>query len=379
MEEGPDRYDGEGSRLSPTPSKPWKQDRVMGRLCSRGQSYNDADYKSLTDRARLYHRHAFSRASHDPETELPALNASPAVLLRSLLFVPGNRADMLEKAPVYPAHAFIPDLEDSVPAAEKASAREVTAGAIQRLAASGRPVIPRVNSLPTGLTEEDINAVVTPDVAAISIGKVNGPDDIRQVESLLKRREIKLGLQAGSVGVLPWIETAQAVLRAEQICVASPRVRWVAFGAEDFSADMGIARSVDLSDEEPMDPAFGEPGLLFARSAVAIAARAAGIQALDTPYVLFRDADGLRSDCLRVRRLGFRGKMAIHPAQIETIKELFAPSADEIARARKVLEAAEAAEKAGRGSVSLDGEMIDAPVVARAKNVLRDAGVEWSR
>jgi citrate lyase beta subunit len=233
-----------------------------------------------------------------------------------------------------------------------------------------------VNSLPTGLTADDIAAVVTREVAGISVGKVNGKDDILQVSALLAKKERELGLPADSVGILPWIETAKAVMNAGAICTASPRVRWVAFGAEDFAADMGIARAVDSARAAETDLRYGEPGLIYARSAVTVAARAAGVWALDTPYVLFRDIEGLKADCALARRLGFRGKMAIHPAQLETINEGFAPSAEEVARAKKVLEAAAAAEREGRGSLSLDGEMVDAPVIARAKNVLRDAGLE---
>lgn len=302
------------------------------------------------------------------------MTLSHASRFRSLLFVPGNRADMLQKATRYSPGAFIPDLEDSVPVAEKKSARGTVAAAIPALAATGRAVLPRVNSLTTGLTEGDIAAVVLPGVSAISIGKVSGADDIHEVDTLLSDRERRAGIAQGATGILPWIETASGIVNVSAICTASPRVRWVAFGAEDFAADMGLARTVDVAggSEGP----YGEPGLLYARSAVTVAARAAGVQALDTPFVKFRDEEGLKTDCALARRIGFTGKMAIHPAQVETIEAMFSPSDSEIARARRVLRAAEDAEREGRGAVSLDGEMIDAPVVARARNVLRDAGVE---
>ena len=278
---------------------------------------------------------------------------------------------MLSKAVRNSPGAFIPDLEDSVPHSEKASARATVTAAIPSLAATGSAVIPRVNSLSTGLTADDVAAVVTPEVTAVSIGKVATAADIAEVDALLAARELDLGLPDGSVGVLPWIETASAIVNVSAICDASQRVRWIAFGAEDFSADMGISRTVD-SDE--VEGPYGEPGLLYARSAVTVAARAAGVQALDTPFVKFRDADGLRADCSLARRLGFTGKMAIHPAQIEVIEEAFRPTTREVERARHIVEASDAAERDGRGSLSLDGEMVDAPVVARARNILRDAG-----
>lgn len=298
------------------------------------------------------------------------LLSSETPRFRSLLFVPGNRADMLEKATRNSPGGFIPDLEDSVPVSEKVAARDIAAAAIPALAATGKPVVPRVNSLSTGLTADDIATVVIPQVMAISVGKILGPEDIVVIDTMLKAHERAVGIELGSVGVMPWIETAAGVVNVSAICAASQRVRWIAFGAEDFSADMGFSRTVD-SDGDGDESPLGEPGLIYPRSAVAVAAMAAGVQALDTPYVKFRDPEGLRADCLLARRIGFKGKLAIHPAQIDVIEEAFSPSDQEIARARRVLQATEDAERDGRGAVSLDGEMIDAPVVARARNVLR--------
>ena len=291
--------------------------------------------------------------------------------LRCPLFIPGNRAEMLGKAGRYSASAFIPDMEDSVPLANKAEAREVTADALPSLYELGKPVLPRVNSLLTGLTEDDLAAVVGPHIVGISIGKVKSADDIAAVDGMLSELERGRGIEIGSVGILPWLETASAIVNAFGICNASDRVRWVAFGAEDYSADMGISRAVDVagSDTGSVEE-YGEASLLYARSAVAVAARAAGVDALDTPYVKFRDADGLRRETGLARRLGYVGKFAIHPAQIEVIDAVFSPTDAEIERARRVMDAAAAAEREGRGSVSLDGEMVDAPVVARARNVL---------
>ncbi len=293
------------------------------------------------------------------------------------LFIPGNRSEMLAKAGRYSPSAYIPDLEDSVPLANKEEAREVTADALPSLSTIGKPVVPRVNSLPTGLTEDDLGAVVGKFIVGISIGKVNRGGDISVVDEMLTGLERSRGLEVGSVGILPWLETASAIVNAYEICASSDRVRWVAFGAEDYSADMGISRSVDVvSGDTETAEEYGEASLLYARSAVAVAARAADVEALDTPYVKFRDEDGLRREAGLARRLGYRGKFAIHPAQIEVIDSVFSPTEQEIERARHVLDAARAAEIEGRGSLSLDGEMVDAPVVARAKNVLARAGID---
>ena len=291
------------------------------------------------------------------------------------LFIPGNRVDMLGKAGRYSPSAFIPDLEDSVPMANKGEAREATANALPSISALGRPVIPRVNSLPTGMTMDDLETVIGPNIVGISIGKVNGPSDVRDVDEMIAEVERNCGLVGGSIRILPWLETARAIVKAYEICTASKRVRWVAFGAEDFSADMGINREVDVDSTNfgSLDE-YGEASLLYARSAVAVAARAAEVQALDTPYVKFRDQDGLKSEAGLARRLGYTGKFAIHPGQIEGIQMVFAPSQHEIHRAEKILEAAREAERIGHGSLSFDGEMIDAPVVARAMNILARAG-----
>lgn len=275
---------------------------------------------------------------------------------------------MLAKATRSVAHAFVPDLEDSVPLAEKGAARGTVADSIPALSASGRTVIPRVNSLESGLFELDVDAVAGTQIAGISVGKIRSADDIRRIDSRLASIEGQRGVPTGTIGILPWIETAAALTRAAEICAASRRVRWVAFGAEDLTADMGVPRASDQGG------AFGEPLLVHARALVAIAARASGAWALDTPYVHFRDDPGLIREALLARQLGFKGKFAIHPAQVEPINRAFSPSEAEVSRARKVIEAWEAAAKEGRGAISIDGEMIDVPVVARARALLREAG-----
>ncbi len=282
-------------------------------------------------------------------------------LLRSLLFVPGNRADMLDKAAGLSPDAFIPDMEDSVPAAEKAAARGTIAGRLPRLAETGIPVIPRVNDLESGLIEDDLAAVVGPHVLGISVGKIDSAEDVRRVARLLDSLEPAAGLESGSIRLIPWIETARGIVNAYEICAASPRIIAAAFGAEDFTNDMGIERSG--TDHE----------IAYPRAAVSVAARAARVTALDTPFFRYRDTDGLRLDALTARGLGFRGKFAIHPAQVRPIIEAFSPTEREIENARRVVEAFEQAESAGRASTSLDGMVIDVPVARRARALLETA------
>ena len=293
---------------------------------------------------------------------------------RTLLFVPGNRLSMLKKAAGFEVEWLIPDLEDSVPAAEKIEARAIVAENIPRLAAAGKRVVPRVNSLASGLAEDDIAAVVSLQIVGISIGKISTPEDIGMVDGMLVAAEKKAGVTVGHTSIMPWLETAEAVINAYRICTASERIRWAAFGAEDFSADMGISRAGD--ENGAGSTVASEPGLAYARSAVAIAARAAGVHALDTPFTKFRDPAGLRAEAMHAKSIGFKGKLAIHPAQVEVIESVFMPTESEIERARRVLDIAAEAEADGRGAASLDGEMIDMPVILRAQNVLRDAGLE---
>lgn len=292
---------------------------------------------------------------------------------RTLLFVPGNQPKMLTKAAGFETPWLIPDLEDSVPPAEKTAARGIVAEHIPALAKAGKLLAPRVNSMISGLAEDDIAAVVSNEIIGISIGKIGSAEEVKVLDQILAAAEKRAGVPIGNTMILPWLETAKAVINAYEICMASDRIRWTAFGAEDYSADMGISRTVDEVDSTSAGEP--EPGLAYARSAVAIAARAAGVHALDTPYTKFRDPEGLRAEAKLAKSIGYKGKLAIHPAQVEIIETVFMPTEAEIERARRVLEIAAEAESEGRGSISLDGEMIDMPVILRAQNVLRDAGL----
>jgi citrate lyase subunit beta/citryl-CoA lyase len=268
---------------------------------------------------------------------------------------------MLEKALGLTPDAYIPDLEDSVPDAEKDAARSIVAGVLRDLAQAGPLVIPRVNSMHTGLLEADLEAVVGPHTFGVSVGKVDTAADVGDVVGLLDGVERAKGLAQGSTKLVLWLESALAIVNAYSICSASERIVAAGFGAEDFTNDMGVQRRDDDAE------------IAYARSAVSIAARASGVLALDTPFFRFRDPDALREDALEARMHGFRGKFAIHPSQIEVLNEAFSPSKHEIDHAERVVEAFEEAERTGRGSTSLDGQVIDIPVVKRARNLLRYA------
>lgn len=282
--------------------------------------------------------------------------------MRSLLFIPGNKANMLAKAAGLAPDVLVPDMEDSVPDTEKPAARSTIVEWLPRLAAHPALLMPRVNSLRTDWFEDDVAAVAAAGVFGISIGKIESAADVSRVSDALARSEREAGLDSGSLRVVPWIETARAIVNCHEICTASERIAAVAFGGEDYTADLGVER---LDDES---------NLIYARSAICNAARAAGVLALDTPYFRFRDGDGLESSSMAARRLGFKGRFAIHPDQIEAINACFSPSQAEIDEARRIVAAFETAERTGRGSTSLDGRVIDVPVVKRARAVLEQAG-----
>lgn len=282
-------------------------------------------------------------------------------VLRSLLFVPGNQPKMLEKAAGCRPDAFVPDMEDSVPVDEKANARAITASFLPQLAQNGSLVIPRVNSLDTGLCEDDLAAVVGPHIYGVSVGKIYTVQDVQTLVGILERLERNAGVPIGQTTLVLWIETAMAIVHCYDICASSPRIVGAAFGAEDLTNDMGIERNDDDSEVE------------VARNLLCLAARAADVLALDTPFFGFRDTEALQQNALASKKIGFKGKFAIHPAQLETINAVFSPSPAEIDHAKRVIAAFEEAERSGRGSTSLDGKVVDVPVVKRARALLEIA------
>ena len=288
-------------------------------------------------------------------------------LLRSVIFVPGNRPNMLERALDFTADVVMVDLEDSVPPAEKANAREIAREWVPKLRRHGRRVMVRVNSLDTGLTHDELAAVICPDLSGISIGKAESVWHLRDADRIITTLESAAGLEAGHVKLIPWIENARAVMSARDMAGASSRIVAIAFGAEDYTDDMGVQRT-DTGEE-----------VQFPRSMVAVAARAANVGSLDSPFVKFRDADGLRQDTQVARQMGYTGKFAIHPDQIDVINQTFSPSPEEVEYARQVVAAWDLAEAEGRGSVALEGRMIDVPVVRRAQSLLVAAEAIQSR
>ncbi|MEG3594649.1 MAG: CoA ester lyase [Chloroflexota bacterium] len=284
-------------------------------------------------------------------------------LIRSLLFIPGNQPKMLAKASSVRPDAFVLDMEDSVPISEKANAREIVAGHIENISETGVPIIPRVNSLSSGLIDDDLNFVVGSKIWGISVGKIDTPGDLVLLDRKISKLERRSGVQVGKIKLLAWLETALGVVNSRQICSDNTRLAAVCFGAEDFTNDMEIPRHA-------LSPEVDNPALLYPRTVIPVCAKAAGIIALDTPYFGYKDQAGLIKDCQNAKMLGFAGKFAIHPSQIDTINEVFSPSEQEYSKALREIDAFEQSEAQGRGSTSLQEQVIDVPVVERARKLI---------
>ncbi len=265
---------------------------------------------------------------------------------------------MIQKAKHLRADMIVFDLEDSVPLADKDAARATVRQAIAELAGARQRVVVRINSLATGLAYDDLEAVIVPGLCGINQPKPGDASDVAEVAEMVDRLEKERGIEKGYVGILPWVETAKGILNAYHIANASPRVLGIIFGAEDFALDTGIIRTAP-GDE-----------LLYPRMAVVIAARAAGVCAIDTPYNDFKNEAGLIREAMVARGLGFEGKFLIHPGQIESVNRIFRPNADEVARAKEVVEAFDAAAAQGIGATSIDGRMIDAPIANQSRRLL---------
>jgi len=279
-------------------------------------------------------------------------------LLRSVLFTPGNNMRMIHKIPTLAADAVILDLEDSVPMREKDTARVFIRDSLDVAGSGTADVYVRVNGLITGLTAEDCEFVVQKGVAGIMLPKVESKEEVTKAEKIIEELERKRGLEVGSITLIPTLETAKGVINVYEIATSSKRVIAIGFGAVDFTRDMGTSLSKEGTE------------LFFARSLCAVAARAAGIQALDTVFIDLADREGLIKDSQLAKQLGFKGKFLIHPSQIDTVNRIFSPSEKEIEYAKKVVSAFKEAEAKGLGAASLEGRMIDIAVYRQAQDLL---------
>ena len=279
-------------------------------------------------------------------------------LLRSFLFVPGHQARRIAKALDSPADAVIIDLEDAVPPAEKEAAR---ANAAAALADRGAPVVfVRVNGAGDSGCLDDVLALTRPGLAGIVLPKAESAAQLHALDWALSQLEPRHGLTPGTVELLPLVESARGVEDAPEIATATGRVRRLAYGVADYSLDLGL------------QPDPGEAGLAYLRARLVHASRAAGREPpIDSVVVEIRDLERLRESALRARALGLGGKLCLHPDQVPVVNEVFGPTAEELARARAIVAAYDAARERGEAAVTVEGAFVDAPVAEKARRLLR--------
>ena len=281
---------------------------------------------------------------------------------RSMLFLPGNTPNIIVNGEILGADAVILDLEDAVAPAEKDSARILVRNAIKYMGFGKCEVIVRINAIDTAFWQKDLDAIIPVHPTLIMPPKTACAEDVLAVDAYITQLEEELGLEQGSVGLIPLIETALGVENAYQIASACPRVKAIFLGGEDLTADLRCKRTKEGQE------------IFYARSRMVVAARAAGVEVYDTPFTDVNDDEGIYTDAQLAKSLGFTGKASISPRHVKVINEVFSPSMKDIEYAYEVMEAIRIGKEQGKGAVSLRGKMIDAPIVARAQQTI-DAAI----
>ena len=277
---------------------------------------------------------------------------------RSMLFIPGNTPNLLINGNCLGADAVIFDLEDAVSPAEKDSARILVRNTMKYLDFRGIEIIVRINSSDTDYWKKDLDEIMQYRPDLIMLPKSATADDILTVSSYMSETEKKYALADNTVKLMPLIETAMGVENAYSVASACERVAAIFLGAEDLTADLRCRRTKEGKEIE------------YARSRLVSAARAAGVDVYDTPFIDVNDDEGIYLDAEHARSLGFTGKASISPRYVHVINEVFSPSQKDIDYAYEVMDAIRQAKEQGRGAIALHGKMIDAPIVARARQTI---------
>ncbi len=284
--------------------------------------------------------------------------------MRSLMFVPGHRQRMIDKALASDADVLFLDIEDGVPPAEKETARQCIADSLR--AAANQPAVAhplrfvRINAIGHERMRADVEAIVVPGLEGLCLPKVEEVDQVRLVDGIIEQREAAAGIPKGTIRYIAAIESARGIVNAPAIAAASSRLVGLMFGAEDLAKDLGL----------PTQRVAEASELIYARSALVVGAASAHIGAIDGVWPDIRDADGLLKDAQQARRLGFTGKSLIHPGQIDAVNAVFCPDEGELEYARQVVTAFEEATARGDGSIAIGGQLVDLPIVERARRVL---------
>ena len=273
------------------------------------------------------------------------------------MFVPGNNPGMMQDAFIYGPDSIMLDLEDSVTMAEKDAARLLVHNALKTIDYGNTEMVVRINPLNTAYGKKDVEAVVKAGVHVIRMPKTETAEEVREVEREIERVEKEIGC-LGRTKIMAAIESTLGIVNAYEIAVASERMMGIALGAEDYCANLKTQRSPEGTE------------LLFSRQQIVVAARAAGIDALDTVYSNLNDMETFRKEVELIKQLGFDGKSIINPRQIEIVNEVFAPTEKAIEKAKTIIAAIKEAEKRGSGVIAVNGKMVDRPVVIRAQRTI---------
>jgi len=280
---------------------------------------------------------------------------------RALLYMPGDDRHKIEKATTLGVDSICMDMEDGVAANRKQVARETIATALQSLDFGSSERLARINPVGSGLEQDDLERVLPAHPDGIVIPKVDHAGQIHWVSQQIAATEVQHGWPAGSIGLLAIVESARGIVNLASLASAGDRLEALIFGAEDLAGDVGAMRT----------QAGWE--VFYARSALVTHAAAYDLQAIDMVYVDFKNTQGLRAEAVQGLQMGFAGKQIIHPNQVQPVQEAFTPSDEEIQHARHIYEAAQRHAQAGEGAFSLDGKMVDAPIVKAARRVLERA------
>lgn len=278
-------------------------------------------------------------------------------LRRTMMFLPGNNPGMLTDAHIYKPDSIMIDLEDAVSINQKDSARMLVYHALKTIDYGNVETVVRINSLDSGLGEKDIEAVVRGGVDVIRLPKTDTAKDIKDVDEIITRVEKEIGRE-GETLMMAAIESATGVINAVEIAKASPRMMGIALGAEDYVTNLKTTRSSHGME------------LFLARSQIVLAARSAGIACFDTVNSNLDDMEQFKEEVKFIKELGFDGKSVIHPKQIAAVNEVYTPSEKDIKKSLRIIAGAKEAERKGSGVISVDGKMVDKPIIERAQRVL---------
>lgn len=278
-------------------------------------------------------------------------------LRRTMMFLPANNPAMITDAHIYKPDSIMIDLEDATSITQKDAARFLVSEALKNIDYGNTETVVRINGIDTPFGKDDIRAVVKAGVDVVRLPKTDTPEEIIEVDRLITEAEKECGRE-GQTLIMAAIESATGILNVKEIALASPRMMGIALGAEDYVTNLKTTRSKHGWE------------LYYAREAIVLAARNAGIYCFDTAYADINNIEGFKQEVQFIKDLGFDGKSCVHPKQVQIVHEIYSPTQKEIEKSIKIINGAKEAEEKGSGVISVDGKMVDAPIVARAYRIL---------